>query len=125
VGVLTKGDKDDGRGSARLKVMNYKHEQMSGRTSSMATEIMGFRDNGEQVLPDRFQPCKNKFWKEVVEGGSTKMVSFVDLCGHEKYLKTTIHGLVSMLPDYSMIIVGANMGVSKMTREHLGISLFL
>lgn len=30
-----------------------------------------------------------------------------------------------MIPDYSMIIVGANMGVSKMTREHLGISLFL
>lgn len=30
-----------------------------------------------------------------------------------------------MIPDYSLIIVGANMGVSKMTREHLGVSLFL
>ena len=29
------------------------------------------------------------------------------------------------MPDYSMIVVGANMGVSKMTKEHLGISLAL
>lgn len=29
------------------------------------------------------------------------------------------------MPDYSMIIVGANMGVSRMTKEHLGISLAL
>ena len=34
-------------------------------------------------------------------------------------------GLVGLLPDYSMIIVGANMGVSRMTKEHLGISLAL
>ena len=31
-------------------------------------------------------------------------------------------GLVGLIPDYAVIIVGANMGVSKMTREHLGIS---
>jgi GTPase len=30
-----------------------------------------------------------------------------------------------MVPDYSLIIIGSNMGVSKMTREHLGVSLFL
>ena len=34
-------------------------------------------------------------------------------------------GLVGLMPDYSMIVVGANMGVSRMTREHLGISLDL
>jgi len=40
-------------------------------------------------------------------------------------LKTTMFGLVGLMPDYSMIIVGANMGVSRMTKEHLGISLAL
>lgn len=49
----------------------------------------------------------------------------MDLCGHEKYLKTTMFGLTGLVPDYSMIIVGSNMGVSKMTKEHLGISLAL
>ena len=45
------------------------------------------------MVPDRFNPNKNKYWKEVVEK-STKVVTFLDLCGHEKYLKTTIFGLV-------------------------------
>ena len=40
-------------------------------------------------------------------------------------MKTTMFGLVGLMPDYSMIIVGANMGVSRMTKEHLGISLAL
>lgn len=52
-------------------------------------------------------------------------MTFLDLCGHEKYLKTTMFGLVGLMPDFSMIVVGANMGVSRMTREHLGISLAL
>jgi len=34
-------------------------------------------------------------------------------------------GLVGLFPDYGMIVVGANMGVSRMTREHLGIALAL
>ena len=34
-----------------------------------------------------------------------------------------MYGLVGLMPDYSMLVVGANMGVSRMTREHLGISL--
>jgi GTPase len=52
-------------------------------------------------------------------------VTFLDLCGHEKYLKTTMFGLVGLMPDYCMVIVGANMGVSRMTKEHLGISIAL
>ena len=44
------------------------------------------------------------------------------MCGHEKYLKTTMHGLTSLYPDYCLLIIGANMGISKMTKEHLGIS---
>ena len=36
VGVLTKGILDDGRGSSRSKVFNYPHENLTGRTSSIA-----------------------------------------------------------------------------------------
>lgn len=52
-------------------------------------------------------------------------MTFLDLCGHEKYLKTTMFGLVGLMPDYCMVIVGANMGVSRMTKEHLGITIAL
>ena len=124
VGVLSKGITDDGRGSARLRVMNYPHEAELGRTSSISHEIMGFDANGAQVLPDRFVQNKTKYWTEIVEK-SHKIVTMIDLCGHEKYLKTTMFGLVGMVPDYAMIIVGANMGISRMTKEHLGICLAL
>ena len=67
---------------------------------------------------------KNQTWAHISQN-SKKIVTFLDLCGHEKYLKTTMFGLVGLMPDYSMIVVGANMGVSKMTKEHLGISLAL
>jgi len=56
---------------------------------------------------------------------SHKIITFLDLCGHEKYLKTTMYGLVGMCPDYSMIVIGSNMGVARMTKEHLGITLAL
>ena len=63
---------------------------------------------------------------------SAKIVSLVDLCGHEKYLKTTINGLTGLSPyyfilfsDFGCVVVGANMGLQKMTREHIGLCLFL
>ena len=49
----------------------------------------------------------------------------IDLCGHEKYLKTTMFGLSGLFPSYSMLVVGANMGVSRMTKEHIGITMAL
>lgn len=49
----------------------------------------------------------------------------LDLCGHEKYLKTTIFGMTGLCPDFAMIVIGANMGITRMTKEHLGISLSL
>lgn len=120
--VLTKGILDDGRGSARVRVFNYPHEQTNGRTSSVAQEIMGWNEKGEQQFADRFVQNKNKYWAEVVNK-SAKIVALIDLCGHEKYLKTTMLGMVGLVPDFAMVIVGANMGISKMTKEHLGISL--
>ena len=52
-------------------------------------------------------------------------MALVDLCGHEKYLKTTVLGMVGMIPDYTLIVIGANYGLSRMTKEHLGIALAL
>lgn len=34
-------------------------------------------------------------------------------------------GLSGLFPQYAMLVVGANMGVSRMTREHIGITMAL
>lgn len=85
---------------------------------------MGFDKDGNQNFPERFNQKKNKYWVEVVQN-TKKLVNLIDLCGHEKYLKTTMLGMVGMVPDYILIVVGANFGLSRMTKEHLGIALAL
>ena len=49
------------------------------------------------------------------------------MCGHVKYLKTTMYGMVGYMPDYSMVVVGANKGLHErdMTIEHLIIARIL
>jgi GTPase len=121
VGTLTKGILDDGRGKARLHVFNYKHEVSSGRTSSIGHQIMGFDKEGIVV---NVKLDKNNAWTDI-SSRSSKIITFYDLAGHEKYLRTTIHGLSSLYPDYCLIMVGANMGVNHMTREHIGLCINL
>ena len=49
LGVLVKGNLDDGRGKARVNLFRHKHEIESGRTSSVGMEIMGFDSHGDVV----------------------------------------------------------------------------
>ena len=44
------GTLDDGRGAARSRVFNFKHELNNGRTSSIAHEIIGFTSEGKQYV---------------------------------------------------------------------------
>lgn len=121
VGVLTTGTLDNGRGSSRLSVFNYKHEVDSGRTSSIGRQILGFDEKSEIV---NYLSLRKQSWKDIVKS-SKKIISFSDLCGHEKYLKTTISNLCSSTPDMCMIIVGANMGITRITREHIFLCMIM
>lgn len=95
--VLTRGVLDDGKGKARSAIMKYPHEIESGRTSSITQHYMKNPENS---------------------------ITFIDLAGHEKYFKTTMTGLNRVL-DYCCLIIGSNMGVLRMTREHLLTALSL
>ena len=102
ISVLKHGILDDGRGTARIKVMKHPHEIESGRTSSI----------GFNYIKD-------------ADSESKKVLILHDLAGHEKYLKTTIHGLCVNNLDLTCILIGANMGINKMTKEHLGLTISL
>jgi elongation factor 1-alpha len=52
-----------------------------------------------------------------------RLVSFVDTVGHEPWLRTTIRGLVGQRLDYGLVVVAADDGPTRTTREHLGILL--
>ena len=121
IGVLTSASLDDGRGLARSLVLRHRHEQENGRTSAVTVEIMGYKGDS-QVVPTARQ--HNQRWAEVVDH-SDRAITLIDLCGHERYLKTTVFGLTGMLPDFALLVVGANMGVQRMTREHISIACAL
>lgn len=95
IGVLSSGKLDDGRGEARENVLSLKHEKESGRTSNVNTVLTTIT-------------AKDK---------STD-IRFLDLAGHEKYIKTTLKGLTSYYPNYALLLVAANRNVTKTTVEH-------
>ncbi|CAI2354295.1 unnamed protein product [Caenorhabditis sp. 36 PRJEB53466] len=123
LGVLTHSALDDGRGAARTKLFRHKHEFESGRTSSVGNDILGFDVHGNVVnKPDPHN--HNLDWVQIGQDCS-KLVTFIDLAGHEKYLKTTIFGMTGHMPDYTMLMIGSNMGIIGTTKEHLSLALSL
>ena len=93
VGVITSGELDNGNGSARSGVAKHPHEITSGKTSDISNKHMFIESQ-------------------------KRAITLIDLCGHEKYFKTTAYGIAGHYPDYAIIIVGANRGILQMTKQH-------
>lgn len=135
VGVLTTGELDDGRGKARKNIFNHYHEQTSGRTSCISQNIIKYieKDGYMELLSTKIN---RKYDPKIVKKidmscdkflynmNGDKVVSLIDLAGHEKYLKTTVFGITGMFPDKGIVVIGANTGITKLTREHIGIMLY-
>ncbi|XP_018330152.1 GTP-binding protein 1 [Agrilus planipennis] len=121
LGVLTHGELDNGRGHARQKLFRHKHEMESGRTSSVGNDILGFDSEGHVVNKPEHGSLD---WVKICEK-SSKVITFIDLAGHERYLKTTVFGMTGHAPDFGMLMIGANAGIVGMTKEHLGLALAL
>lgn len=98
IGVISTGKLDDGNGSARGAVAKHPHEIKTGKTSDISTKVLQFKDENDKIISE---------------------VQMVDLCGHEKYLKTTVYGMLGLYPDYGIVVISANRGILPMTLEHL------
>ncbi|GBL74989.1 GTP-binding protein 2 [Araneus ventricosus] len=116
LGVLTQGEKDNGHGSARLNLFRHLHEIQSGRTSSISHEILGFDSQGSAMT---YSTCRTA---EEICDNSKKLITFIDLAGHKKYLKTTVFGLTGHSPHFAVLVISAVSGLSGITKEHLGLA---
>mmetsp|Transcript_22549 Transcript_22549/g.58345 ORF Transcript_22549/g.58345 Transcript_22549/m.58345 type:complete len:929 (+) Transcript_22549:384-3170(+) len=109
--VLTTGELDNGRGLARMQVLRHNHEFEDGHTSSISQVLLGFDADGGVANYDSSTPsCLGGISAEPDEilKNSTKLLTFLDLAGHPKYLKTTVEGLVGHAPDYVMLVIDAH-----------------
>lgn len=81
---------DDGNGKSRETILRHPHEKKTGRTSSVS-------------------------YTPMVIGN--KVISFVDLAGHESYIHTTISGVTSAYPDFAIVCIEKS--VTRVTKEHI------
>jgi elongation factor 1-alpha len=72
---------DDGRGLTRSKVIKHKHERDSGRTLTISTHLLDLRERTYETVTGGPQTIALQ---------ADRIVSLMDLAGHEKYLKTTV-----------------------------------
>jgi GTPase len=131
IGVLTNGELDNGRGLARSKVLHHEHELSSGRTSSITFNPIKYKNNNGVVCLNSTKSRRKqeaKYIKDLdirTDNNDEKVVSFIDLAGHEKYFKTTVFGVTGMFPDRGIVVIGANTGITSLTKQHLGTLLYL
>lgn len=119
ISVLTYDELDNGNGRARLNLLRHIHEIQTGHTSSISKEIIGFNDSAEV---QNFGNCRTT--EEIFEN-SSKIISFIDLAGHSKYMKTTVFGLTGYAPDFTMLVINANSGIGKPSLLCFFMSIFL
>ncbi|MFB6252713.1 MAG: GTPBP1 family GTP-binding protein [Halobellus sp.] len=119
VGSLVTGESDDGEGGTRGFLDVQPHEVERGLSADLSYAVYGFIDDGAVHMDN---PHRKSDRARIVEEAD-RLVSFVDTVGHEPWLRTTIRGLVGQRLDYGLLVVAADDGPTKTTREHLGILL--
>lgn len=115
LGSLSTSTLDNGRGKSRLSLLKHRHEILSGMTSSVTQELIGYRDVVDQ---QGARPCA-----QVISYGAGNVSSWVDIhasaengrlvflsdsAGHPRFRRTTVRGLVGWDPHWTLLCVPAD-----------------
>ena len=115
LGTLSTSTLDNGRGKSRLSLLKHRHEIATGVTSSVAPELIGYQEvcsgsgrSGQFSIVN--YGCGNvSAWNDIhnaAEGG--RLVFLTDLAGHPRYRRTTVRGLVSWAPHWTLCCVASD-----------------
>lgn len=136
LGTLSTSTLDNGRGKSRLSLLKHRHEIVSGVTSSLAQELIGYRDSvqnsrisASDISIINYASDNVSSWNDIhsaSEGG--RLVFVTDSAGHPRYRRTTVRGLVSWAPHWTLCCVAADdeedttgkIGATATTSEILG-----
>jgi GTPase len=112
LGTLSTGTLDNGRGKSRLSLLKHRHEVASGVTSSIAQELIGYKE--KEIL--NYSQSNIESWVDIhdcAEGGRLVFVS--DSGGHPRYRRTVLRGLMNWAPHWSMLCIAADDGETAAT----------
>lgn len=111
LGTLTTSTLDSGRGKSRLSLLKHRHEIDSGITSSLAQELIAYRDitPGPTCRVVNYASSNVSSWDDMHHLACPGRLVFVtDSAGHPRYRRTTVRGLLSWAPDWTLCCIAAD-----------------
>ena len=111
LGILSTSTLDDGRGKVRKSLHKHLHEIASGITSSLVTELIGYRDAAVDYHTDVINYATEgaSQWTDIHGScDNGRLVVVTDSAGHFKYRRTTVRGLLSWAPHWTLCCIAAD-----------------
>lgn len=134
LGTLSTATLDNGRGKSRLSLLKHRHELASGVTSSVAQELLGYKERNSydaHIKVVNYALGNVSSWNDIHASAEKGRLVFVsDSAGHPRYRRTIVRGLVGWAPHWAMLCLAAddgdglanNSGANPSSQEHLGIA---
>lgn len=109
LGTLSTSTLDNGRGKSRLSLLKHRHEIVSGVTSSLAQELFGYQDGIHCTKVVNYSSGNVSSWDDIHHASENGRLVFVtDSAGHPRYRRTTVRGLVSWAPHWTLCCIAAD-----------------
>lgn len=118
LGTLSTSTLDNGRGKSRLSLLKHRHEIVSGITSSLAQELIGYQEAA--LVSNAVASSTNvvnyasgnvSSWNDIHSASEQgRLVFLTDSAGHPRYRRTTVRGLISWAPHWTLCCVAADDG---------------
>lgn len=117
LGTLSTSTLDNGRGKSRLSLLKHRHEIVSGISSSVTPELIGYQDSSSSD-GDGISSCTNVInyatgnvssWNDIHSASEPgRLVLVTDSAGHPRYRRTMMRGLISWAPHWTICCVAAD-----------------
>ena len=114
LGTLSTSTLDNGRGKSRLSLLKHRHEMVSGVTSSLAQELFGYQEaepgnTSARTKIANYASGNVSSWDDIHNASEPGRLIFVtDSAGHPRYRRTTVRGLISWAPHWTLCCIAAD-----------------
>ena len=116
LGTLSTSTLDNGRGKSRLSLLKHRHEIASGVTSSVTSSLIGYQDAtpadvSTSTCADviNYASANVSSWIDIHSASEPGRLIFLnDSAGHPRYRRTTVRGLVSWAPHWTICCIAAD-----------------
>ncbi|KZL69602.1 gtp-binding protein [Colletotrichum incanum] len=114
LGTLSTGTVDNGRGKSRISLFKHRHEVASGLTSSVAQELIGYKDHA--IF--NYSQDHVESWIDIHDSAEDGRLVFVsDSAGHPRYRRTILRGLFGWAPQWTVLCIAADDADASSTKD--------